>query len=111
MPDPRSDLDGLLDTEHRALLAGDYAALLTLSARKAELLEAGDILEGLARMPDLRHKLARNQALLAMAIRGFRAARRDIEAIRCQRGGFRAYDRNGSRNQVGGAPSGFERKV
>jgi hypothetical protein len=111
MPDPRQDLDRLLDAEHRSLLSGDYVSLIELAARKLELLESDLVLADLTEARGLRRKLERNQALLAMAIHGFRSARRDIETIRCQRAGFKTYDKNGDRNQVGGAIRGFERKV
>lgn len=111
MPDPRQDLDSLLDAEHQALLSGNYTALTALSSRKFEMFASDSFLADLVSSEALRRKLDRNQTLLAMAISGFRAARRDIEAIEGQRDGFETYDRKGSRNRVGGSQRGFERKV
>lgn len=111
MPDPHHDLNSLLDAEHNALLSGDYAILAKLSSRKFALLESEAVFADLAQSGELRRKLDRNQTLLAMAISGVRSARGDIDAIEGQRGGFQAYDKYGGRNVVGGAPSGFERKV
>lgn len=111
MPDPHSNLNRLLDAEHNALLSGDYALLAELSSLKFELLENEVVFSDLEQSAELRRKLDRNQALLAMAISGVRSARGDIDAIEGQRGGFRAYDKYGGRNVVGRTPSAFERKV
>lgn len=91
-----SDLAALLDRENAAIIAGDYATLDALAARKQLLF---DTLTGIAfAEPDLRvisGKLARNQSLLAAAIKGIAAARSRLAALRAVRDGLQVYDQSG----------------
>jgi len=97
MRDPAvTDLMTLLDAEAKAILAGRYSVLDDLAARKTALFDA------LQREPsppgDLRRiarLLARNQAILAAAIRGIGAARVRLADMRAVRDGLQVYDESG----------------
>lgn len=111
MSDIGDQIHALLDREHAALLAGDYASLQDIAPQKERLLTSEGNLAALGDPRDVMRKLDRNQTLLAMSISGIRSARGQVAAIGRQIAGFETYDRSGGKNMVGRAPSAVERKL
>ncbi|WP_322893023.1 MULTISPECIES: flagellar protein FlgN [unclassified Yoonia] len=97
MRDPQlTDLLTLLAAEAAAIIAGDYAALDNLAARKTALID--HLPQALAQSQDLRlvaDALTQNQALLGAAITGIGAARDRLAALRKVREGLQVYDQSG----------------
>jgi flagellar biosynthesis/type III secretory pathway chaperone len=87
MRDPTiSELRSLLETETAAILTGQYAQLDDLASRKDQLFQ--ELQQAPRAAADLRaisRMLARNQALLAAALKG-------ISAVR---DGLQVYDQSG----------------
>ncbi|MFA5539649.1 MAG: hypothetical protein WDA23_10640 [Gemmobacter sp.] len=95
---PRNDPpDAILDAMHRAVRAGDLAALAPL----CDALETAlDESPGRA-MPDgLRARAERNLACLDAAARGLRAARRRVEEVTAAARGLDTYDAGGRRRPI-----------
>lgn len=102
----------ILDEERSALLKGDYVDLDRLAPEKQKMLaklpELG-LSEGY--MQRVAHAVRRNQALLAAAIDGMRAAQGRMSTLREQRSSFSTYDKSGQRQNVGTGQSVIERKA
>jgi hypothetical protein len=97
---PRYDLlETILDDSHRAILAGDLAALSTLATRLAAVTEAG-LPQDTGDLRRLREKAARNAGLLAAACKGVSAARRRFREL-TETAGFATYDSSGRRGPLG----------
>ncbi|SMY08243.1 hypothetical protein [Flavimaricola marinus] len=102
----------LLDDERAALLRGDYADLDELAPSKQKLLaRLGEQALSERNMQRVAHAVRRNQALLAAAIDGMRAARGRMDGLRQQRSSFSTYDKSGQRQQVDAGRTVIERKV
>ncbi len=99
MAETLETLEDLLDAVHRALLAGDLAALPPLAERIETAMVA---LPAGADAHGLQTRARRNALLLEAAGRGLRAARRRLEELR---GAARlsTYDHAGRRLTLGGA--------
>lgn len=107
--EPLDDLAALLREEQAAILAGDWAALGPLGARKAACLEALERSPAVSLEP-LAAGLGRSGALLRAALDGFREAARRGAMLRAARDGFATYDAAGARAGTGPAPR-VERKA
>ncbi len=97
-------LDALLDEVHRAMLAGELAALGGLAERMdtaaARPMHAPDA--GVAGR--LQRKAERNRACLAAAAAGLRAAQRRLREIAAAAAGGCVYDGSGKARAVAAAP-------
>ncbi|ARU02599.1 flagellar protein FlgN [Yoonia vestfoldensis] len=97
MRDPTiAQLRSLLEAETTAILAGQYAVLDDLAARKDQLFD--DLQQAPRTATDLRAisgLLTRNQALLAAALKGISAARLRLTALKAVRDGLQVYDQSG----------------
>lgn len=104
-PDPVERLLNVLRSERTALLAGDFATLDMLLAKKEKYLSAvlpersGGAVND-ARWTELRDACQQNQALLAAALRGLAQARDTLRAISAPPATC-AYGPDGTRSEVG----------
>lgn len=113
MADPKpTALLRVLDDERAALLRGDYADLDKLAPTKQKLLaRLGEQALSATNMKRVALAIRRNQALLAAAIEGMRAAKGRMEGLRQQRSSFSTYDKTGQRQLVDAQRSVIERKA
>ncbi len=90
-------LDALLETERRALLAGDLDAISGLLDRKESLIDALNAIEigDAANLRSLHGKVDRNQALLEGALQGIRRVAGRMAAFRKIRRTLETYDERG----------------
>ncbi len=100
MRDELPPLETLLDAVHRALRAGDFAALPALTA-VAEAWDTDSLPRDPAALRAMQRKLQRNDACLQASARGLRAARRRMTEIAAARAGLQTYTQSGLRLQVG----------
>ena len=101
-PDYLDALNGLLDAERRALLAGDLDALSDLLKDKEELIEAMNAArhhdaDGLRR---LDAKVQRNQLLLDGALEGIRSVASRVAELRKLRHSLETYDARGQKRSI-----------
>ncbi|MBR2573341.1 MAG: flagellar protein FlgN [Loktanella sp.] len=91
-----TELRSLLETEIAAILAGQYDVLDDLAARKDQLFhELQQAPRAAADLRAISRMLARNQALLAAALKGISAARLRLTALKAVRDGLQVYDQTG----------------
>ncbi|WP_245541138.1 flagellar protein FlgN [Yoonia vestfoldensis] len=91
-----ADLVALLETETAAIIAGEYAVLDDLAGRKQDLLtHLQHIPTATGDLQTIGRLLARNQSLLAAAIKGISAARVRLAALQAVRDGLQVYDQSG----------------
>jgi hypothetical protein len=99
-------LEAILDETRAALLTGDLSALAGLAAQA----EAADLPSGRAALHRVKDKAARNATLIGAALKGLRAARRNLaEAATPRR--FRIYDASGRRDEIGPIDGAAARRV
>ena len=106
-------LDGLLDSERHAIRAGAFQGLDRLAVEKERLLEAiSRAAGGVTRveLAALKAKAARNQRLLAAAIKGVRAAQRRLQMIQRASRSMTTYDSLGHCQEIGADPGTVERR-
>lgn len=104
-----SRLESLLDETRDALLAGDLSRLGALADRTEQALAASSP-AGLAEPGRLRDLSRRNEALLAAAIRGVKAARRRAVEV-AGHGRFATYDAQGKRADMGAPAAALVRRA
>lgn len=100
MAHDRTTLEGLLDSVHAALRAGDFAALPALTAAVGALEDVA-LPRDAGALRALQRKLQRNDACLQASARGLRAARRRLTEIAAARAGLQTYTQTGTRQQIG----------
>ncbi len=90
-------LNDLLETERKALIAGDLDAISSMIEEKGDLIETLHDLDPLARpsLEELQDKIVRNQALLDSALQGIRKVASRIAALRKARKALETYDARG----------------
>jgi len=98
-------LDGILDSERQALLAGDLDQLSGLLEKKEGLIDALNMLAPTDRdeLQHLQEKLGRNQALLDGALQGIRKVAARLSAYRKIRRSMDTYDESGRKRTIPGA--------
>lgn len=103
----------LLAEERQLLLAGNLAGLSALAPRKEEAMRAVPQTNGSQAnaLAALRRDLAANQALLAAAAKGIRAALDRVEAIRTVAHGLSAYNAKGEVVRHRPASNSLERRA
>lgn len=113
MPDRiAAELLELLDTERAALHSCAFDVLDELAERKRYLIQTlGNNAPDPATIRNIRKRLQDNQALLAAAITGVKAASDRIAALQKVRSGLDVYDQTGQLNQVSAVPPGMEKKA
>jgi len=97
-------LDDLLETERRALLAGDLEKIGPILTRKEQLIDRFNAHE-IDRNPNLaavQQKLVRNQELLDGALEGIRKVAARMAAMRRVRQSLDTYDESGKRQTING---------
>lgn len=103
---PPQELERLLDRERDSLLAGRLGALAGIGQEKERLFARLAQGPGSARdLERLRTRAERNQALLAAAARGIRAAQDKLGAAPAAAGSMRTYGRNGTAREIGNGPA------
>jgi flagellar biosynthesis/type III secretory pathway chaperone len=106
-------LDRLIEEERILLRAGHLAALADLLERKERLVQRlADAGAPDRSHPDLKQKIARNQALLEGAIVGLREVAQRLGAVRELRQTLETYDSDGRRAAMGTpGPGRMERRA
>ena len=102
----------LLDEECKALKAGDLSALAPIAVQKSQILI--DLDNGKERTLDLatiRAKAARNETLLAAAIKGVKTARKRISELEAVKSDLRVYGKDGTLQNARRQSSAMERKA
>jgi len=97
-------LDDLLETERRALLAGDLEKIGPILTGKEQLIDRFNAHE-IDRNPNLaavQQKLVRNQELLDGALEGIRKVAARMAAMRRVRQSLDTYDESGKRQTING---------
>lgn len=106
------DLEGLLDAEREALLAGDFGRLAELVARKEALVQKlGDADAGNDALRALRARAERNAELLTAAGRGIRSVLRRLAEIRSANGPLKTYGKDGTAQTLGAGGGSFEKRA
>ena len=91
-------LEDLLDKERAAILSGALGNMGRIAAEKERILDGRELTAPDQHTLDrVRHKAARNQTLLAAAIRGVRAVTSRLEVMRNGPKETSTYDRAGQR--------------
>lgn len=96
-------LEQLMETERRAILAGDFPTLRDLAPRKEKLIFAlgnVDVLDE-AVLTRLRAKASANQRLLQASMQGLSAAKAQFQNRMTGRPALRTYDRSGHQQTLG----------
>ncbi|WP_263339348.1 hypothetical protein [Albidovulum salinarum] len=108
------DLEDLLVAEHRAIQAGDLAALAAFVRRKTALVEAlAGIEDRLAtsRLAGVRERAETNRRLLASVLSGVKAARARYDLVRQAGTRLETYDQSGRRQSVAFGAGTVERRA
>lgn len=93
-------LEQVLDRMHRAVLAGDLAALVGMGDAIESLLGQVSHIDDLRFARRMLRKATRNSLCLHAAARGVRAARRRFAEIQAAHSGLVTYDEKGQRAQT-----------
>ena len=95
-------LDDLLDQERRALIGGNLDKIARLLARKEDLIDGLNEIDGLSQVElgDLHGKVTRNQALLNSAMEGIRAVATRMANLRRVRKSLDTYDQAGNKHCI-----------
>lgn len=111
MDDLATQLHALLEEERAELIAGNLDRLGALTAEKNRL--AAAILNGqsAALTPELKDLCARNQELVAAALKGARAATKRLTELRAVQSRLSTYDQSGQKQTVSATPSALEKKA
>ncbi len=100
-------LDGLLDRERKAVLAGALDTLAPLMAEKSALIDALAALGPVGiTMDGVRAKARRNQDLIESAMEGIRSVAQRLATIRRLRASMDTYDSAGQRQPIQGGRGG-----
>ena len=102
----------LLEEEGHAVRTGNISALEPILEQKSELLitlESSP--NNYTDIAIIRAKAARNEALLAAAIRGVKTARNRLLELESVKSELRVYGKDGSLQQTKGHSSALERKA
>ena len=111
-PDAFVALSRLLDTERRATLAGDFAALQSILAEKERLVSTLK-----SRNPDqrkltsIREKSKYNSALLKVAAEGIDSAARRVARHRSVKSQLRTYEKSGRTETLADPKTTVERRA
>lgn len=97
-------LDGVLEAERHALLAGDLDQISGLLEVKEALIDTLNTIEPAAQpeLQKLQDKVTRNQALLDGALQGIRKVAARMAAFRKIRRTLDTYDENGRKQTIQG---------
>ena len=103
-------LDDLLDGERRALLEGNLDDVARIHARKEQLIDTLNLLNGgdYVGLTSLSAKVERNQTLLNTALSGIRSVARRLSAISRVRQSLDTYDSSGQKKS---AELGVDRSI
>lgn len=95
-------LDAVLESERKALLAGNLDAIGELLQEKENLIEELSILDEFEAdaLSDLTGKMKRNQDLLDGALEGIRAVAGRLAAMRRVRSTLDTYDSSGTKQSI-----------
>lgn len=105
-------LEDLLDRERALIKSGKIDMVVRLGAEKERLLtRLGRHPEGAGVLGRLQRKVERNQALLAAAARGIKAAGKRLGAIGKGQPGLRTYGRDGAATDLARKGSGIDRQA
>ena len=105
-----NDIEGVLDTIHAALLAGDIAVIGALSGELDRLSgNLGDCAG--AQLQRIKAKAARNALALRAADKGVRSAQRRLQELREAASGHRTYARDGQRAAMPGQSGSLQQRV
>ena len=100
-------LEDLLDKERAAILDGALEDMGRIACEKERVLERRELTVPDQRTLDrVRRKAARNQLLLAAAIRGVRAVSARLDVLRNGSSEMNTYDRAGQRTTLGSRHQG-----
>ena len=95
-------LDGLLEREREALLAGDLERLVGYLDEKKTLIDTLNGAEDVSsdRLEALQGKATRNQALLDSALQGIRSVANRMSTLHRIRRSLDTYDENGRKTTI-----------
>lgn len=100
-------LEDLLDKERAAILDGALEDMGRIASEKERVLERRELTAPDQKALDrVRRKAARNQQLLAAAIRGVRAVTARLDVLRNGPSDMNTYDRTGQRATLGSRHQG-----
>lgn len=111
-PDLMGRLHALLQQERDALMAATYDDLPAIAAQKESYLralKAGDFAPHA--LNTLKARMSENQALVAAALRGIRAAQQRFAALEHVRDGLTTYTSEGALSSVQTARHQIEKKA
>lgn len=103
-------LGAMLDGMHEAILHADFARLDALTGETEVLLSQIGPIRDATLCDRLRRKAHRNEACLAAAARGLRAARRRLRELQRVGNGLLTYGGNGKLSDIACGPTELSRR-
>lgn len=111
MDEISTQLQALLEEERMDLIAGNLDRLEEFTSRKEALANAFLSEGGTNLTPELKEMCARNQELIAAALKGAKAATKRLAELRAVQSRLSTYDQAGQKQTVSSAPSALEKKA
>lgn len=97
-----SQIETLLEKEHKALVSGELDTLVKLTDQKQKLIDALSAapLENLTSLQTLQAKALRNQAMLDSATRGIKTVANRLSTLQKVRRSLETYDAQGQKRTI-----------